>query len=146
MKGVKRKVHQQGLAAVEFVVAAPVLILLLMAIMEFGNALISYNTLNKMAQNGIRHATTHIAGSASYDQIADISEIKNIVIYGHSSVGASSTPIMENVSTSDVAVNHSNGYVTITISHDYIPLTTAFRSYFSFTVPLNTSAMMRTAP
>jgi len=146
MKVLAPKHQQRGLAAVEFIIAIPTLLLVLMAITEFGNALIRYNTLNKMAQNGVRYATTDIAGSASYDQIADVSEIKNIVIYGHSSVGEGSTPMVENVSTSDVAVNHSNGYVTITISHDYTPMMTAFNSDFNFTVPLNTSAMMRTAP
>ncbi|WCP67689.1 pilus assembly protein [Vibrio tubiashii] len=137
---------QQGLAAVELIIAIPVLLFVLMAITEFGNALIRYNTLNKMVQNGIRYATTDIAGSASYDQIADISEIKNIVVYGHSSVGAGSTPMVENVSTSDVAVTHTNGYVTITVSHNYTPVMTAFQSDYSFAIPLNASAMMRTAP
>ncbi|AIW13181.1 TadE/TadG family type IV pilus assembly protein [Vibrio tubiashii] len=137
---------QRGLAAVEMIISIPVLLLVMMAITEFGNALIRYNTLNKMAQNGIRYATTDIAGSASYDQIADISEIKNIVVYGHSSVGDGSTPMVEGVSTSDVAVSHSNGYVTITISHEYTPMMTAFDTDFNFTVPLNSSAMMRTAP
>lgn len=137
---------QRGLAAVEMIISIPVLLLVMMAITEFGNAFIRYNTLNKMAQNGVRYATTNISGSASYDQIADVSEIKNIVIYGHSSVGEESTPMVEGVSTSDVAVSHSNGYVTITISHEYIPMMTAFDTDFNFTVPLNSSAMMRTAP
>ncbi|OAJ92475.1 TadE/TadG family type IV pilus assembly protein [Vibrio bivalvicida] len=146
MKSVLLKRKQQGLAAVEFIIAIPTLLLVMMAITEFGNALIRYNTLNKMAQNGVRYATTDIAGSASYDQIADVSEIKNIVIYGHSSVGEGSTPMVADVSTSDVSVSHNNGYVTITISHDYTPVMTAFHADFNFTVPLNTSAMMRTAP
>lgn len=137
---------QHGLAAVEMIISIPVLLLVMMAITEFGNAFIRYNTLNKMVQNGVRYATTNISGSASYDQIADVGEIKNIVIYGHSSVGESSTPMVEDVSTADVTVSHSNGYVTITISHEYTPMMMAFNPDFNFTVPLNSSAMMRTAP
>ena len=140
------KTSQQGLAAVELIIAIPLLLFVLMTITEFGNALIRYNTLNKMVQNGIRYATTDIGGSASYDQIADVNEIKNIVVYGHSAVGAGSTPMLDNVATSDVAVTHTNGYVTITVSHNYTPIITAFQSDYNFAFPLNASAMMRTAP
>ncbi len=146
MKRLNLKAKQKGLAAVEMLIAAPVLILLLMAIIEFGNALVSYTTLNKMVQNGVRHATTDIAGSASYDQIANVDEIKNIVVYGHTTVADGSTPMLANVSTSDVVVTHSNGYVTVTVNHNYTPITNSFHNYFDMTLPLNSSATMRTAP
>ncbi|KJY85011.1 hypothetical protein TW81_01420 [Vibrio galatheae] len=140
------RTRQWGLAAVELVIAAPVLLLLMMAITEFGNALISYNTLNKMAQNGIRFATTEISGSATYDQIVDETEIKNVVVYGHKTVGENSSSLVAGVTTSDVTVDHSNGYVTVTVAHNYTPLITSFNSDINFSVPLNASAMMRTTP
>jgi Flp pilus assembly protein TadG len=137
---------QKGLAAVEFIVTIPTLLLILMAITEFGNAFIRYNTLNKMAQNGIRYATTEISGTSSYDQIADINAIKNIVVYGTTSVGDGSTAMIDGVTPSDVTVTHAGGYVTVTINHSYAPIMGNFKSDVNFAVPLNASAMMRTAP
>ncbi|MCG9683347.1 pilus assembly protein [Vibrio sp. Isolate23] len=139
-----KKWRQGGLAAVEMLIAVPVLMMVLMSITEFGNAFIQYTTLNKMAQSGVRYATSGITGTESYDQIADVDEIKNMVVYGHTGTG--STSLMSGVSTSDVAVNHSSGYVTITINHTYTPIISGFSSTINFNVPLNASAMMRTAP
>lgn len=135
---------QKGLAAVEMLIAVPVLMMILMAITEFGNAFIQYTTLNKMAQSGVRYATSGVTGTASYDQIADVDNIKNMVIYGHTGAGTSS--LLSGVTTSHVTVNHSNGHVTITINHDYTPIISGFSSAINFSVPLDVSAMMRTAP
>ncbi|KHA60239.1 hypothetical protein NL53_11660 [Vibrio variabilis] len=137
---------QKGLAAVEMIITIPVLLLILMAITEVGNAFIRYNTLNKMAQNGIRYATTEITGTASYDQIADVNAIKNIVVYGSSTVGDGAKAMVDGLTTSDVNVNHAGGYVTVTINHNYTPMMGSFRSGMNFSFPLNASAMMRTAP
>lgn len=139
---IKRK--QTGLAAVEMLIAVPVLMMVLMAITEFGNAFIQYTTLNKMAQSGVRYATSGVTGTASYDQIADVDEIKNMVVYGHTGSGASS--LLSGITTSHVSINHASGYVTITINHNYTPIISGFSSSVNFNVPLNVSAMMRTAP
>ncbi|MGC9458681.1 TadE family protein, partial [Vibrio genomosp. F10] len=73
---------QKGIAAVEFLITVPILVLIIGGVTEFGNALIDYNTLNKMARNGARYATTDVSGTSSYDHIADETEIKNMVVYG----------------------------------------------------------------
>ncbi|GLT19524.1 hypothetical protein GCM10007938_33060 [Vibrio zhanjiangensis] len=135
---------QKGLAAVEMLIAVPVLMTILMAITEFGNAFIQYTTLNKMAQSGVRFATSGVTGTASYDQIADVDQIKNMVVYGHTGTGGSS--LVSGVTTSNVSVNHSSGHVTVTINYDYTPIISGFSSALDFNVPLNVSAMMRTAP
>lgn len=137
---------QQGLAAVEFIITIPVILLILIAITEVGNAFIRYNTLNKMVQNGIRYATTDITGTSSYDQIADVDKIKNIVVYGSTTIGDGATAIVDGISTSDVSVTHASGYVTVTINHTYSPMMGAFSTDVNFAFPLNASAMMRTAP
>ncbi|MGF1719968.1 pilus assembly protein [Vibrio kyushuensis] len=137
---------QRGIAAVEFLITVPVLVLIIGAVTEFGNAFIEYNTLNKMARNGARYATTEVTGTATYDQIADETEIKNIVVYGTAAVGNSSAALINGLTTNDISIDHSNQYVTVTINHTYTPITNLFSSSFEFGVPLNTSAMMRTAP
>lgn len=138
--------RQQGLAAVEFIITIPVILLILIAITEVGNAFIRYNTLNKMVQNGIRYATTDITGTSSYDQIADVDKIKNIVVYGSTTIGDGATAIVDGISTSDVSVIHASGYVTVTINHTYSPMMGAFSTDVNLAFPLNASAMMRTAP
>ena len=140
------KSTQSGLAAVEMLIAVPVLMMILMSIAEFGNAFVQYTNLNKMAQSGIRYATSGVTGTSSYDQIADVDEIKNMVVYGKTSVGDSASSLMSGIDTSDVTVVHQNGYVTVTINHTYVPVITEFSSTLNFAVPLNASAMMRTAP
>ncbi|SHO55473.1 TadE/TadG family type IV pilus assembly protein [Vibrio quintilis] len=112
--------RQQGLAAVEFVIVIPVVLVLLVGIVEFGSALVRYNTLNKMVQNGARYAVTDIYGTASSDQIASVTSIKNMVLYGHTGTGT--TPLLEGVTASDITVTHANKYVSVTVSYDYTPL------------------------
>ena len=142
-KSVKRA---KGLAAVEMLIVLPVLMLILMSIAEFGNAFVQYTNINKMAQSGIRYATAGVTGTSSYDQIADVDEIKNMVVYGKTTVGEGATALMSGIDTSDVSIVHENGYVTVTINHTYVPVITEFSSTINFAVPLNASAMMRTAP
>ncbi|WP_245688337.1 pilus assembly protein [Vibrio sonorensis] len=106
--------------------------------------MIRYNTINKMVQNGVRYATTDITGTASYDTIADTTSIKNMVVYGKTSAG--DTPMVDGMSTGDVTVTHTGGYVTITVSHNYTPILSILPFSSQFNVPLNASAVMRTAP
>ncbi|WP_367987178.1 TadE/TadG family type IV pilus assembly protein [Vibrio sp. NTOU-M3] len=135
---------QQGVAAVEFLITIPVLLTILIGITELGNALIRYNTLNKLVQNGVRYATSDITGTATFDQIANHDQIKNMVVYGKTTAGDSS--LLSNLSTSDVTVTHANGYVTISASHSYSPILDAFPESLNFSFSLNASAVMRTAP
>ncbi|WP_239502550.1 TadE/TadG family type IV pilus assembly protein [Vibrio astriarenae] len=136
--------QQKGLAAVEFIVTIPVLLLIVVGMVEVGNALVKYNTLNKMVQSGVRYATSDIQGTSSYDQIADTTAIKNMVVYGESSSGGSS--LLEGVGVDDVTVTHSSGYVTITLASSYTPVLLGLPDSSLYSVPLNASAVMRTAP
>ncbi|MGF1696787.1 pilus assembly protein [Vibrio lamellibrachiae] len=139
-------IKQKGVAAIEFLIAVPVLLLIMGGITEFGNAFIEYNTLNKMARNGARYATSGVTGTSSYDQIADETEIKNIIVYGTTSAGEGSTALVSGLTTSDISIDHSNQFVTVTINHTYTPITSLFSGFITAEVPLNTSAIMRTAP
>ncbi|MCK6262461.1 pilus assembly protein [Vibrio sp. ZSDE26] len=143
----KNKQKQRGIAAIEFLVTVPVLVIIVGAVTEFGNAFIEYNTLNKMARNGARYATSEVTGTTSYDQIADETEIKNMVVYGTTAVGDSSSPLISGLTANDISIDHSNQYVTITINHTYTPRTSFLSSIFdSSGAPMNVSAVMRTAP
>ncbi len=135
--------YQQGLAAIEFLITAPVVLLLLTGITEIGSAFISYNSLNKQVQNAARYAVTEIYGTSSSDRIADIDEIKNIVVYGSALAGGS--PILNSLTTSDVSVTHENKYVTVSATYNYVPLLNLIPTDINFNFPLSASAVMRTA-
>lgn len=136
---------QKGLAAVEFVIAFPLLLLLLVGVIEVGNIMLEYNNLNKGVQNGARYAVTEVYGTSSYDQIADVDEIKNIVLYGQSTTG--SHRILDSLAVDDISVSHTNGYVTVSVSYDYVPSFAVLPiSNDSLAVTLNASSVMRTGP
>lgn len=51
--------HRQGFAALEYIITAPILLLLLLATADIGHLLYQYNTLNKLAQQGARYFSRH---------------------------------------------------------------------------------------
>ena len=87
--------YQQGIAAVEFILALPVLLILMAALSEIGSLFVQYNTLNKLVQNASRYAVSNIYGTATTDQIAPIADIKNVVLYGNDS--GSGTLLLRNI-------------------------------------------------
>ncbi|KGY12563.1 hypothetical protein NM22_10345 [Vibrio tubiashii] len=143
----RAKKNQSGLAAVEFVISAPILIFIFMAIVELASALIEYNTMAKMVQNGVRHATVELLGTSSSNpcsQSSVVSSTKDIVVYGQIiASGSTASPILDSIGKEKVSVTCSSSYITVTITHEYAPQITAFVSDFDFSVPLVTSAMMR---
>ncbi len=137
---------QKGIAAIEFLTVLPLLLLILLAITEFGQAFITFSNLNKQAQNGVRYATSGIKGTASYDQIADEDEIKNMVVYGKTNPSDGDTSMVKNLTVSDVSIDHSNRYVTVTIAYEYTPIIDFIPTDMDLDFSLNTSAVMRTRP
>ncbi|MEL7290863.1 MAG: TadE/TadG family type IV pilus assembly protein [Pseudomonadota bacterium] len=146
--GCRARGRQKGLAAVEMLITVPILVAILLAITEFGHAFIQYNTINKMAQNGVRHATADILGTGSTvpcNNATTVSDTINVVLYGRTSA-ANATPVMEGVTAEDVTMSCAGKYVTITVNHQYTPIIEALSSNTSFDVPLIASAVMRTEP
>ncbi len=142
----KRLTNQRGIAAVEFLTVLPLLLFILLAVAEFGQAFITFNVLNKQAQNGVRYATSAIQGTASYDQIANETNIKNMVVYGKVTPNSDDESSVKNLTTNNVTVDHSNGYVTISINYNYIPIIDFIPTSLDLEFPLNTSVVMRTLP
>ncbi|MGF1765001.1 TadE/TadG family type IV pilus assembly protein [Aliivibrio kagoshimensis] len=143
------KHHQSGLAAVELAITLPILLLLLVGVSELGRAMIQYNTLNKAVQNGARYAITDIYGTNSATQLADSTNIKNIVIYGNK--GGTGTKVLHNLTASDVSINQSGNYVTITASYNFTPHFAKLPSFFgyggdSLSFGFSASTAMRTSP
>ncbi|WP_046223372.1 TadE/TadG family type IV pilus assembly protein [Vibrio sp. ECSMB14106] len=136
--------HQRGFAAVEMVLVAPVLLFFLVLVLELGNILIQYNIISKSVQNGARYAVSEVYDTKG-GTIAPTLEIKNVVVYGQSSVG---TAILSTLTTSDVTVEPdpigSGDYVQVSVTYDYVPnfLSIPF-STENFAIPLSATSVMR---
>ena len=133
---------QQGFAAVEMVIATPVLLFFLVLVLELGNVLIHYNVISKSVQNGARYAVSEVYGTIG-GTIAPTSEIQNVVVYGQNSAG---TAVLSSLTTSDVTVTPPSGdsYVRVSVTYDYVPLFLSIPfSNESFAVPLSVTSVMR---
>ncbi|HEV8371399.1 MAG TPA: TadE family protein [Pyrinomonadaceae bacterium] len=110
-KGQTRK-GERGASLLEFAIAATVFLTVLFAIVEFGRALWVHNALSDAARRGARYAVLHKA--------SDIDDVKKVVVYGDTT---STTPILENLSTTNVDVTYNGfnldeGTVSVSV-HDY---------------------------
>ncbi|CDT40565.1 MULTISPECIES: TadE/TadG family type IV pilus assembly protein [Vibrio] len=133
---------QGGFAAIEVVIATPVLLFFLILVLEFGNILVHYNVISKSVQNGARYAVSEVYGTIG-GTIAPTSEIQNVVVYGQNSVG---TAVLSSLTTADVTVTPPSGdsYVRVSVTYDYVPhfLSIPFSSE-SFSIPLSVTSVMR---
>ncbi|WP_394135955.1 TadE/TadG family type IV pilus assembly protein [Aliivibrio fischeri] len=137
------KKKQRGIAAVEFILVLPVLLILMVALSEIGSILVRYNTLNKLVQNGSRYAVTNIYGTATTDQIAPIDKIKNVVLYGDDNGGG--IVAIDTLTADSITVTHNDNFVTVTISYDYIPFIDEIPIFgIPLTITISASSMMRT--
>lgn len=132
--------NQSGMAAIEFLWSLPVLLIMMAAIFDFGQAFIDYTVLDKSVKSGARYAVRGVANTA--DSIADETEIKNVVVYGNKA--GSGTTKLDTLTPASITVTESGKYVTVTGVYQYspffspIPFTT-----ISLNVPLTASMVMR---
>jgi Flp pilus assembly protein TadG len=90
--------NERGSTLVEFAIGVTVFVTAMFAILEFGRALWVHNALTDAARRGARYAVLHTPG--------DISQVKNVVVYGDPS--GSGQPMLENLSTANVEVTYNN--------------------------------------
>lgn len=102
--------RQRGIMMVEFIIVAPLLLLLMLGISEFGRALYQYNTLTKSVRDGARYlAANAVVGSTSTIVIdsTDTTETLNLVIYGNTA--GSGEPKLPGLATSHITVSCLGG-------------------------------------
>lgn len=141
---------QSGIAAAEFLVTLPILLLIFTAIIEFGNAFIRYSTLNKSVQNAARFAVVEVYGTSRANDIADETEIKNLVLYGKNGFaeGETPTPIIEGLTLADISVSKVDGnkFVVISASYHYQTILNLLPIDALENFKVSSSAIMRIAP
>jgi Flp pilus assembly protein TadG len=126
---------------VEFVVTAPMLLLLLFGTVVFGEFLINYSTLN----DGVRNAARYVAGAASNGTDGTLvtsgtwstlaAQGKNLAVYGN--VNGTGTPLLAGLTVGEITVTPVPAdpktvpsYNEITVSASY-----PYQSLFGASMP-----------
>jgi len=113
----------RGLAAVEFVIAVPVLLLVALAVAELGRAFIQYDTLSYSVRNGVRFLSEHaIAGTTGVVDVSGaVADTQRLVVFGN--VGGGGLPVLPNFKVEDVVVvNAGSNNVEVRATYEYLPM------------------------
>jgi len=121
--------RQKGLAAVEFVITLPVLLLVMMATAELGRAFYQYNALEKSVRDATRYLSANAIqdGTKLIDISAYIDDVKNLVVYGDRNGGG--IPILPGLVTDDVNV------VEVASTHVQVSVNFAYQSMLGTNIP-----------
>jgi len=123
---------QQGLAAIEFTLILPFLLLLIFASAEFGRLLYHYNALNKTVRDASRYLSSHVIyGDNNNIAIKDTisADVKNLIKFSQTSNGTSLFP---NLGDDDINLAINGDFVIITVSYDWQPIFSQSFTTFGF--------------
>ena len=116
--------HQRGLAALEMVLVAPLLLLLLIGVIEIGNAFMQYNTLVKATQTAARYIASHATpGNTNLINLGsdEIDMAKQLLVYGITP--GNTTPALDGLTANEITVWDVDGtHVGVTVTYAYQPL------------------------
>jgi Flp pilus assembly protein TadG len=134
------KSRQRGLAASEFVIVLPVVLLLLFATAELGRAFYQYNTLTKAVRNGARYlAEQATQGSTGVINItgAIAAATRNMVVYGNTAGGGE--PLLESWSADKVTATVVDlAHIQVSATFTFQPLFGRIPTFgFGADIPLN---------
>ena len=146
--------RQRGVAIVEFTIALPILLVLILVVAELGRVFLQYNALTRAVRDSARYVSANALNGAS--QTIDVSqtsavylEAQNLVIYGN--VTNSGTPLLNGLTTSNVTINNPAGTrdITVNVTYAYQPMLGAvlpglfYGSDLATTYPLQAQVTMR---
>ncbi len=121
IQGFKASQTQRGVAMVEFAIALPLLLLLLLGIAEFGRMLFQYNTLLQANRDAVRY----LAGNAWNKTLGQVaidsglqSRTKNVAVYGVPTAVAG-REVVPGLTTGDVQVS-AVGTQHVQVSTTYV--------------------------
>jgi Flp pilus assembly protein TadG len=130
----RRPRHSRGLAAVEFVITAPLLLLVLLACAEFGRAFVQYATLDYSVRNSVRYVSENaIIGTTGVvsPSATTITQAKNLAVYGN--VAGTGSPRLPNFQTSQVTVSSPGGNnIVVSANYPYQPVVGSALPTFGF--------------
>ena len=145
-----KPVRQRGVAATEFAIALPLLLLLMLATADIGRLLSQYDALTKAVRDGTRYlASNALAGSTSTVNItAQLqTQTQNLVVTGN--INGSGSALLPGLVAGNVTVaNAGNNYVSVSAVYTYQPMiatlpTFGFSPPISLAIPLRAGAVMK---
>ena len=144
----REKKRQAGLAALEFIICLPVLLMLAVLLIDVGRAFIQYTEINKALQNGARYAVLDTYGTLDFSSTADPEKIQNMVVYG--SPTPTDTPVLNYIEASDVIITETTEgikEIIVSASYTYEPIFSHLPfSDTSLEFTIDASSKMRTSP
>jgi Flp pilus assembly protein TadG len=149
---------QRGIAMVEFAIAVPVLLLLMLVAAEAGRWLYQYNTLHKAVRDGVRYAASEaLNGTTGVMKQGDewlevVQDTQNVVVYGNP--GGTGNPVLPGLSTGQITVAavdavHVRVQVGTGTPYNYVPIFASGIPSFTgganidFNIDMTASATMR---
>lgn len=123
--------HQRGLAAIEFAIVLPLILLLMLGTAEVSRAFYQYNTLSKAARDGVRYlADVALNGTTGLIEL-DTQEgntgqtkrerARNLVVYGN--LSGTGTPLLDGLTVDDVTISALGAdHVRVDASYTYQPM------------------------
>jgi Flp pilus assembly protein TadG len=141
---------EHGVAAVEFAIALPLLLFLLMATAELGRLLSEYDTLEKAVRDGARYlAAKALAGTTQVVSITPAlrTETANLVVTGNTT--GSGSALLPGLTAANVtATAAANGYISVSATYTYQPILASLPTFgltapISLAVPVTATVNMR---
>jgi Flp pilus assembly protein TadG len=127
--------RQRGLAWVEFVITAPILMVLTFGSFEFSHYLLEYSRLNDAVNNGASWLATQalqgsdgvLATGSAWTTL--VGQTQNMVVYGNAA--GTGTPVLPSLTKAEVTVSEATSANTVTVSVAY-----PYISVFGSAIPL----------
>ena len=130
--------YEHGVAALEFAIALPLLLLLLMATAELGRLLSQYDTLEKGVRDGARYlASKALVGTTQVVSITPAlqTQTANLVFTGNTT--GSGAPLLPGLTAASVTASAAaNGYISVTATYTYQPILARLPT-FGLTAPIS---------
>lgn len=133
--------RSRGVAAVEFVITAPLLIFVMLATAEVGRAFVHYDTLSYSLRNSARFVTENaLTGTSGVVGLSDavVRQAQNLAVFGN--VVGTGSRVLPNFQTTHVTVTGGGGLVQVAATYPYQPMIGSVLPTFGFTagsIPLS---------
>jgi Flp pilus assembly protein TadG len=137
--------RQEGVAAVEFAITLPILLLLMVGVTELGRALVRYNALTKTVHDGARYAAAYAllgtTGNVNVDAQLQ-TEVRNLIVYGNKA--GAGQPVLAGLLPTQIQVVDAGGdEVRVDVSYPYQPLLGPVLPDFGLGSSITTSFVMQ---
>ena len=128
---------QCGIAAVEFAIALPLLLLVMFATAEFGRLISQNNTLAKSVRDAARYVAAHaMVGDTNVVSITPIlvTQAANLAATGQ--IAGTGAPLLPGLTASAFTVTDAgNGYISVSATYTYQPMIAAQLPTFGLSTP-----------